>query len=151
MLTAGTKQIGPYFLNENVGKTILKQISTMDKWALGAWGAMGQGRMVTFNAGDAVENVISNMMPGYKILDDNSNAQIKRLVGSNRGGVVLKVNGSKLRNGFVIIALTGADLYKIIAGQTRKVGAATSAWNHKKDINGVYADMLIDVLNDIIG
>lgn len=75
---------------------------------------------------------------GYVFLDCND---------KRRGGLQFKCSGSKIkRGGRVMIELTSMDLYKITLGRVSK-----HEFKQLKQIDDVYAENLIDVLEDMIG
>lgn len=61
------------------------------------------------------------------------------------GGLQFDVRGSKLR-GRILIFLMHDDTYMVVGGTIRKL-----EWKEKKKVKGVYFDMLIETLDDIIG
>jgi len=102
-----------------IGKTILRQIKALDRLALGAWGAR---EFLTSEA----ETIPSG-------------------IGKVRGGLQMKVNGSKHR-GWLYIWLTPKDTYTVA---TAKVGGLD--WKPKKVFKDVYAEDLVKFIDDMVG
>ena len=108
-------------LKENTGETIYKQIKAMDPRALMAWGAKNL----------AVENGVNNGIIGYEH--------------KNLGKFQFDARGPKFK-GRIIIMLMPDDTYTVIAGVIRNLN-----WSVKKIVEDVYVDVLIQVIDDIVG
>ena len=94
--------------DEKVGKTILKQIKAIDKFALPAWGAKNY------------------------VYDKN--------------GIQFDVRGSKFRGRVVIKYDRGKDAYNIEFGQVKNLD-----WKSKYKAKGIYADNLVQTIDDYVG
>ena len=117
--------------NNNVAKTILQQIKDMDIRALYAWGAKnfvagGRGEL-SLGLGPKMEKSID-----YKTL----------------GYIQMDVSGSAFK-GRMYISLSPRDEYDLIF-ITKKRGEHMSYYDLHKEIEGVYVDNLIDVIDGVV-
>jgi hypothetical protein len=138
-----------------VGVTIIKQIHSMDRMALPAWGVIRPGSWVTWHRNDAEDfnasfNHVANLLKPadkYARIDAGSyeNTDLGRALKKSRGGVILKVKGSKHR-GLVAISLNGLDLYDVVTGRTQ-----TDKWVKGEAKHDIYAEDLIRVIDDLVG
>ncbi len=117
--------------NSNVAQIILQQIKSMDRNALAAWGAKnfvagGRGEL-SLGLGPKMEKSID-----YKTL----------------GYIQMDVSGSAFK-GRMYISLSPRDEYDLIF-ITKKRGEHMSYYDLHKEIEGVYVDNLIDVIDGVV-
>lgn len=134
-------------LTENVGKIIIDQLLTMDKWAIGAWGAAGSNRRYTFrNKEEAVQTVAGLNFPRFNEQIFLSSKAFREVLSHTLGGLLMRVNGPKVRSGYLYISLNGRDLYDVSVGVIAK-----GVWKDVKVVEDLYVEDLIHAIDGIIG
>lgn len=136
-----------------IAKTILQQIRSIDRMALPAWGITHPKFFAPWHKNN-LDKVVS--MLTWLVWSSNKDADVLdtiafssndvgRIVAKSRGGVILKVRGSKLR-GYVLVSLSGLDLYDIVGGTIRN-----GQWKTKETKRDIYAEDLVSILDGVIG
>jgi hypothetical protein len=125
-------------INESVGQTIFKQLKMIDHWAVASWGAGSPKRLAVFNNED---QIIGGLYKLSKYFPNIEGSKLGAAASRTRGGLIMKVNMPKLKNGYVIISLSGADLYDIYFGTIRK-----GIWKEKTSLKNVYAEDLVTAI-----